>query len=150
MGAKKKVGITLLIMGFAIFGFSQYVFLSQIGITLSESNLVFEDEAVSKYDIELKFENPSLLYLSAGETDFVIIANEQVIGQGKLDSFELPIRSHSFVNGAFTTTLDSDSEDLTMKISGNTKYDYLFGSIQVPFVYYPTDEQAREFLHHKE
>ena len=148
MGAKKKVGITLLFMGFAIFGFSQYVFLSQIGITLSESNLVFEDEAVSKYDIELKFENPSLLYLSAGETDFVITANDEIIGNGKLDSFNLPLRNHSFVKGTFSTTGDSDSEDLVMKISGTTKYQILMSSIEVPFVYYPTDQQAREFLHH--
>jgi hypothetical protein len=148
MGAKKKVGITLLIMGFTIFGFSQYVFLSQIGITLSESNLVFEDETVSKYSIELKFENPSLLYLSAGETDFVITANDEIIGNGKLDSFNLPLRNHSFVKGTFSTTGDSDSEDLVMKISGTTKYQILMSSIEVPFVYYPTDEQAREFLHH--
>lgn len=148
MSAKKKVGITLLFMGFAIFGFSQYVFLSQIGITLSESNLVFEDETVSKYSIELKFENPSLLYLSAGETDFVITANDEIIGNGKLDSFNLPLRNHSFVKGTFSTTGDSDSEDLVMKISGTTKYQILMSSIEVPFVYYPTDEQAREFLHH--
>ena len=148
MGAKKKAGITLLLMGFAIFGFSQYVFLSQIGITLSESNLVFEDETVSKYSIELKFENPSLLYLSAGETDFVITANDEIIGNGKLDSFNLPLRNHSFVKGTFSTTGDSDSEDLVMKISGTTKYQILMSSIEVPFVYYPTDEQAREFLHH--
>ncbi len=148
MGAKKKAGITLLFMGFAIFGFSQYVFLSQIGITLSESNLVFEDETVSKYSIELKFENPSLLYLSAGETDFVITANDEIIGNGKLDSFNLPLRNHSFVKGTFSTTGDSDSEDLVMKISGTTKYQILMSSIEVPFVYYPTDEQAREFLHH--
>ncbi|MGY5142219.1 MAG: hypothetical protein ACW9WZ_04145 [Nitrosopumilus sp.] len=148
MGAKKKAGITLLFTGFAIFGFSQYVFLSQIGITLSESNLVFEDETVSKYSIELKFENPSLLYLSAGETDFVITANDEIIGNGKLDSFNLPLRNHSFVKGTFSTTGDSDSEDLVMKISGTTKYQILMSSIEVPFVYYPTDEQAREFLHH--
>ena len=148
MGAKKKAGITLLFMGFAIFGFSQYVFLSQIGITLSESNLVFEDETVSKYSIELKFENPSLLYLSAGETDFVITANDEIIGNGKLDSFNLPLRNHSFVKGTFSTTGDSDSEDLVMKISGTTKYQILMSTIEVPFVYYPTDEQAREFLHH--
>ncbi len=148
MSAKKKVGITLLFMGFAIFGFSQYVFLSQIGITLSESNLVFEDETVSKYSIELKFENPSLLYLSAGETDFVITANDEIIGNGKLDSFNLPLRNHSFVKGTFSTTGDSDSEDLVMKISGTTKYQILMSTIEVPFVYYPTDEQAREFLHH--
>lgn len=148
MSAKKKAGITLLFMGFAIFGFSQYVFLSQIGITLSESNLVFEDETVSKYSIELKFENPSLLYLSAGETDFVITANDEIIGNGKLDSFNLPLRNHSFVKGTFSTTGDSDSEDLVMKISGTTKYQILMSTIEVPFVYYPTDEQAREFLHH--
>ena len=88
------------------------------------------------------------LYLSAGETDFVITANDEIIGNGKLDSFNLPLRNHSFVKGTFSTTGDSDSEDLVMKISGTTKYQILMSSIEVPFVYYPTDEQAREFLHH--
>jgi len=34
-----------------------------------------------------------------------------------------------------------------VKISGVTKYDLLVTSIDVPFVYYPTEEQAREFIH---
>ena len=32
-------------------------------------------------------------------------------------------------------------------ISGVTKYDIFFTSIDVPFVYFPTEDQAREFIH---
>jgi len=41
----------------------------------------------------------------------------------------------------------SDSESTEVKISGVTKYDVFFTSIDVPFVYYPTADQAREFIH---
>ena len=29
------------------------------------------------------------------------------------------------------------------------KYDIILTTIDVPFVFYPTDEQAREFIHQK-
>jgi hypothetical protein len=37
-------------------------------------------------------------------------------------------------------------EDSTVKISGVIKYDVIFTSIDVPFVYYPSPDQAREFI----
>jgi hypothetical protein len=50
------------------------------------------------------------------------------------------------VKGTFHTDANSD-ESHSVKISGVTKYDLLVTSIDVPFVYYPTEEQAREFIH---
>ena len=34
-----------------------------------------------------------------------------------------------------------------VKISGTTKYDLVLTSLEVPFVYYPTEDQARKFIH---
>ena len=146
MGSSKKKGLIILfVLGMSIFGYSQYASASQIEVSISDSTLLNEDKDGSNYDIKLKFDNPSLLILSAGETEFFIIANDEIIGKGQLEPFTLHPLDSSFVQGTFHT--DSNDESQSVKISGITKYDVLFTSIDVPFVYHPTDEQAREFIH---
>ena len=147
MGSRKKIIVILSIITITIFGYSQYASASQIGVIISQSDLIEENETESKYNIELKFQNPSLLVLTAGETDFFVMANDEMIGKGKLEPFILPSLGSSFAKGTFTTHSDSDSETPIVKITGVTKYDILITSIDVPFVYYPTEEQAREFIH---
>lgn len=76
-----------------------------------------------------------------------MIADKKTIGKGKLQSFTLqPIKS-SIAYGTIVTDSGADSEDAIVKITGTTKYDIGFTSIDVPFVYYPTEQQAREFIH---
>lgn len=147
MGSRKKIVVILAIIMVGVFGYSQYASAAQIGVTISQSDLIEENETESKYNIELKFQNPSLLVLTAGETDFFVMANDEMIGKGKLEPFILPSLGSSFAKGTFTTHSDSDSETPIVKITGVTKYDILITSIDVPFVYYPTEEQAREFIH---
>ncbi|MBT8173159.1 MAG: hypothetical protein HKM23_02365 [Nitrosopumilus sp.] len=131
----------------SIFGYSQYASASQIGVSITSSELLSENEEGSHYNIELKFQNPSVLILTAGETQFYVISEDEIIGTGELEPFILqPLDSH-FVKGTFQTFPNSDGKTNLVKISGETKYDVLFASINVPFVYYPTEEQAREFIH---
>jgi hypothetical protein len=130
----------------SIFGYSQYASASQIGVSISQSELLNENEKGSNYNVELQFENPSLLVLTAGETEFFVISNDEIIGKGNLESFTLQPLDSSFVKGTFHTDANSD-ESHSVKISGVTTYDLLVTSIDVPFVYYPTEEQAREFIH---
>jgi hypothetical protein len=40
-----------------------------------------------------------------------------------------------------------DEQSPKVKISGVTKYDIFFTSIDVPFIYFPSEEQARGFIH---
>ena len=147
MNSSKKAGIVVLfVLGMSIFGYSQYASASQIGVSINQSELLGEDEKGSNYNVELQFDNPSLLVLTAGETEFFVISNDEIIGKGDLESFTLQPLESSFVKGTFHT--DSNSDDShSVKISGVTKYDLLVTSIDVPFVYYPTEEQAREFIH---
>jgi len=147
MKSSKKGGlIVLFVLGMSIFGYSQYASASQIGVSITQSELLNVNEKGSNYNIELLFENPSLLILTAGETEFFIIANNEMVGEGQLESFTLPLDS-SYVKGTFHTDSNVDEESQSIKISGVTKYDMFFTSIDVPFVYYPTEEQAREFIH---
>ena len=147
MKSSKKAGIVVLVLlGMSIFGYSQYASASQIGVSINQSELLNENEKGSNYNIELEFKNPSLLILTAGETEFFVISNDEIIGKGNLESFTLQPLDSSFVKGTFHTDANSD-EAHSVKISGVTKYNLLITSLDVPFVYYPTEEQAREFIH---
>lgn len=147
MNSSKKAGIVVLfVLGMSIFGYSQYASASQIGVSISQSELLNEDDKGSNYNVELQFDNPSLLIMTAGETEFFVISNDEIIGKGQLESFTLQPLDSSYVKGTFHTDVNSD-ESHSVKISGVTKYDMFITSIDVPFVYYPTEEQAREFIH---
>ncbi len=148
MKSSKKGGLVILfVLGMSIFGYSQYASASQIGVSITQSELLNENEKGSNYNVELKFENPSLLVLTAGETEFFVIANDEIIGKGQLEPFTLQPLDSSFVKGTFFTDSNDNNQSQLVKINGVTKYDVFFTSIDVPFVYYPTEEQAREFIH---
>ena len=147
MNSSKKGGIIVLfVLGISIFGYSQYASASQIGVSISQSELLNEDEKGTNYNIELQFDNPSLLILTAGQTEFFLISNDEIIGKGELESFILQPLDSSNVKGTFYTNSNNDQSD-SVRISGVIKYDIIFTTIDVPFVYYPTEEQAREFIH---
>jgi len=148
MKSSKKVGLIILfVLGMSIFGYSQYASASQIGVSVVQSELLHENEENSNYNIELRFENPSLLIMTSGETEFFVISNDEMIGKGKLEPFTLYPLDSSYVKGTFHTDSNDSEESQLVKITGTTKYDLLITSIDVPFVYYPTEEQAREFIH---
>lgn len=149
MKSSKKVVIIVIIVA-GLFGYSQYASASQIGVIIVDSTILSEDERGSTQNLKLEFNNPSLLTLVAGETEFVIYADDNRIGDGTLEAFVLPALGKSLVDGTFQTDTKNQSENNApvVKISGVTTYDILFTSIDVPFVYYPTENQAREFIHH--
>lgn len=139
--------IIIFVIGVGLFGYSQYASASQIGVTITQSHLLEKNEKGSTYGVELEFSNPSLLVLTAGKTEFFVIANDEMIGKGDLESFVLPALGSTSVNGTFLRDSNVDSQVSTVKISGVTKYNVIFTTIDVPFVFYPTEEQAREFIH---
>jgi hypothetical protein len=148
MRNSRKAVIIAFVIGMSIFGYSQYASASQIGVIITESDLIEKTEQGSAYNVQLEFENPSLLILTAGETDFFVIADGKTIGEGKLEPFTLPALGSSSVGGTFQTESNIESEEVPIvKISGITKYDVLFSTIDVPFVFYPSEDQAREFIH---
>lgn len=147
MGPKAKTIIIVFVIGLGLFAYSQYVLASQIGVTITQSSLLEENEMGTTHYVDLEFNNPSLLYLTAGKTEFFVMANEEMIGRGDLESFVLPALGSSSVSGTYMRDSNVDAQEgSTVKISGIIKYDVIFTSIDVPFVYYPTPEQAREFI----
>ena len=145
MSLKKKSTVILFFLLVGIIGYSQIQLASDISINLSENEIINESEMETNYKIELEFKNPSLLTLPAGETEFFVSYDNQIVGKGNLESFTLNPLSSSFVEGTFTTETSSN-EFQSVKISGITKYDLLVASIDVPFDYYPSEEQTRKFI----
>lgn len=149
MRTSKKASIVILFLGIGIFGYSQYVSASNIGVIVTENEFLEKNNDVSVYNVQLEFENPSLLVLNAGETDFTITVEDTKIADGVLEPFVLSSMSKATVNGVYQkeepTNIESQSP--TVKISGITKYDVFFTSLEIPFIYFPSDDQAREFIH---
>jgi len=146
MKSSKNGLIVLFVLGISIFGYSQYASVSQIEVNIIQSELLNDDEKGSNYNIELQFDNPSLLVLTAGKTEFFVINNNEMIGKGQLEPFTLQPLDSINVKGNFHTDSNND-EPKSVKITGITKYDILLATIDIPFVFYPTEEQAREFIH---
>jgi len=142
---KKKSTIILFLLLVSILGYSQYESVSKISVSISENAIMNDNKNNSNYKIELEFRNPSLLTLPAGETEFFVFYDDEMVGKGNLESFTLYPISSIYVEGTFTTDTNSD-ESKSVKISGITKYDLLVTTIEVPFDYYPTDEQTRKFI----
>jgi hypothetical protein len=144
----RKKAIIIFVIVASIFGYSQYASASQIGVIVAKSELLEQNDNESTYNLQLEFNNPSLLVLNAGKTDFVISVEDEKIGDGVLEPFVLPAISKTMVDGVFKSDRKySDGENTPLvKISGVTKYDVFFTTLDVPFVYYPTEDQAREFI----
>ncbi|MDA9235954.1 hypothetical protein N9P04_00895 [bacterium] len=143
--SKKKSIIVLFLLLASIFGYLQYQSVSEISVNISENTIINEHKGNLNYKIELEFENASLLILPVGETEFYIFYDNEIVGKGNLESFTLYPISNSHVKGTFTTDQKSD-ELKSVKISAIIKYNLLGTSIQIPFDYYPTDEQTRKFI----
>jgi len=142
---KKKSAVILFLLLIGIIGYSQIQSATQISVDLSENTIINENQNETDYEIKLKFENPSLLTLPSGQTEFFISYDDEIVGKGNLESFTLYPLSTSSVEGTFTANTSSD-ESKSVKISGVIKYDLLVTSIDVPFDYYPNEEQTRKFI----
>ena len=142
---KKRSAVILFFILIGITGYSQIQSASQITVDLSENTIINENQNETDYEIKLKFENPSLLTLPAGKTEFFVSYDDKIVGKGNLESFTLYPLSTGLVEGIFTTNTSSN-ESKSVKISGVIKYNLLVTSIDVPFDYYPNEEQTRKFI----
>ena len=126
-----------------VLGYSQYQLVSEISVSISENMII--NEGNSNYKIELKFTNPSLLTLPAGQTEFFVFYDDEIVDKGNLESFTLYPISRIYAEGNFTTDSNLD-EFKSVKISGITNYNLLVTIIKILFDYYPTEEQTRKFI----
>lgn len=136
-----KIGLVALAAGLVGAGCWQYAMATQLEVSVSGA-----EKAGSAYGLQLKLDNPSLLYLSAGPTEFVVLADGRPVGSGTLSPFVLPGLDSVLVDGTFRADGGGAQGSSEIKISGTTEYDLLLTTVEVPFVLYPTSEQASEFI----
>lgn len=131
----------VLALGLAGVGYWQYAMATQLSVSVAGT-----EKRDSDYGLQLRLENPSLLYLSAGKTEFVVLADGRPVGSGTLSPFVLPGLESTVVDGTFRADGDAEAAGSEIKISGTTRYDLMFTSVEVPFVLYPTADQASAFI----
>ncbi|MDE1842183.1 MAG: hypothetical protein KGH95_00875 [Thaumarchaeota archaeon] len=136
-----------------IFAYSQYLSATHLSISILESKVVQRNDNNSLYNMTLQFQNPSLLPINVGQTDFVISINDENLGTGTLQPLVIPSMGKISSSAPFTadnTVLNKyNNNDVIpkVKLSGTSKYGISIISVNVPFTYYPTEQEAREFIH---
>lgn len=148
--------IAIIIIGImGAFIFSQYITATQLNVSMKNTEIVERTDAGTLYQIELEFENPSFMILNVGKTDFLISAEDENLGAGILDPTMIPAMGKTMIETPFladNAILDKyEKSDATpsLKLAGISRYNLLFTSLNIPFTYYPTQEEAREFIHGK-
>ena len=154
MKSKSKVSIIMIsiIAVLAILGYLQYASATQLHVSMKSSEMVERTDKGTLYSINLEFENPSFMILNVGKTDFVISAGGENLGAGILEPTIIPVKGKSIVETPFladNTVLDKyeQNENSSLRLDGTTTYNLLFTTLKIPFTYYPTQEEAREFIH---
>jgi LEA14-like dessication related protein len=136
-----------------IFAYSQYLSATHLSISILQSKVVHRNDNNSLYNMTLQFQNPSLLPINVGQTDFVISINDENLGTGTLQPLVIPSMGKTSSLAPFTadnTVLDKYNKNDVIpkvKLSGTSKYGLSIISVNVPFTYYPTEQEAREFIH---
>lgn len=153
MEKRAKIALCLIVVAVGIFGYVQYLSASHLHVAIVQSKVVQKTDQGTLYNLKLEFNNPSLLILNVGQTDFDVWANGENLGNGVLQPSVIPAMGKTVTQTPFladNTVLnkyDQGNSIPSLKLTGTSKYDFLFTSVKIPFTYYPTQQEAREFIH---
>lgn len=155
MKRKSKVAIIIIsvIAVLAIFAYLQYASATQLHVSMKSSDVVERTNEGTLYRINLEFENPTFMILNVGRTDFIISVEGENLGAGILEPTIIPANGKSIVETPFLAdnkVLDKyqqNENSPSLKLDGIITYNLLFTAIKIPFTYYPTQEESREFIH---
>jgi len=154
MQKNSKIVMIIAIVGaIGAFGYFQYVSVTHLHVAIINSKIVERTNDGTLYNMQLEFKNPSLMILNVGKTDFVISVEDQDLGSGILEPSIIPAMGKTvektpfLAENAILDKYNKNDNTPSVKLTGTTKYDFLFASINIPFTYYPTQKEAREFIH---
>jgi len=153
MERRSKIAIVCIVAAVGIFGFVQYLSVSHLHVSIVQSKIMERTNQGTLYNLQLQFNNPSLLILNVGKTDFLVLANGENLGTGILQPSTIPALGKTVSQTPFladNTVLDkyNDNNNIpSLKLTGTSKYDLIFTSVDIPFTYYPTQQEARDFIH---
>ena len=148
----KIIIISIIVAAVGTFGYIQYLSVSQLHVSIIQSKIVDRTNQGTLYNLQLQFNNPSLLFLNVGKTSFVVSANGEDLGSGVLQPSLIPAMGKTVAQTPFladTTVLDkyNNTNDVpNLKLTGTSQYKILFTTVSIPFTYYPTQDEARAFI----
>ncbi len=154
MRRKSKIVIIIAVV-IGAFIFFQYAAVLQLHVSMKNTEIVERTDVGTLYQIQLEFENPSLMILNVGKTDFLISAEGENLGAGILDPTIVPamdkivVQTPFLADNAILDKYEKSENTPSLKLVGISRYNLLFTSLNIPFTYYPTQEEAREFIHGK-
>lgn len=155
MKRKSKVSIIIIsiIAVLAIFGYLQYAAATQLHVSMKSSKIIERTDDGTLYTINLEFENSSFMILNVGRTDFIISVEGENLGAGILEPTIIPANGKSIVETPFLADnkildkYEQKENSPSLRLDGSIAYNLLFTTLKIPFTYYPTPEEAREFIH---
>ena len=148
----KIIVISVIVAAFGVFGYIQYLSVSDIHVSIIQSKVVQKTDQGTLYNLQLQFSNPSLLILNVGKTNFVVSANGEDLGTGVLQPSVIPAMGKTVSQTPFladNSVLDkynNDNSVPSLKLTGTSEYNVLFTTVSIPFTYYPTQDEARAFI----
>lgn len=155
MKRKSKVSIIIIsiITVLAIFSYLQYTAATQLHVSMKSSKIIERTDDGTLYTINLEFENSSFMILNVGRTDFIISVEGENLGAGILEPTIIPANGKSIVETPFLADnkildkYEQKENSPSLRVDGSIAYNLLFTTLKIPFTYYPTQEEAREFIH---
>jgi len=148
----KIIVISIIVAAVGLFGFSQYLSVSQLHVSIIQSKVVDRTNQGTLYNLQLQFNNPSLLFLTVGRTSFAVSANGENLGNGVLQPSIIPAMGKTIAQTPFladTAVLDkyNNTDNVpSLKLTGTSQYDVLFTTVSIPFTYYPTQDESKAFI----
>ena len=136
--------------GFAYF---QYATATHLHVSMKNSEIAERNDAGTLYHLQIQFDNSSPMILNVGKTDFLISVEGENLGAGILEPTIISAVGKTIVETPFladNVILDKyqkRNDTPSLKLNGITRYNLFFTSLDIPFTYYPTQEEAREFIH---
>ena len=155
MKRRSKISIIIIsiIAVLAIFGYLQYAAATQLHVSMKSSKIIERTDDGTLYTINLEFENSSFMILNVGRTDFIISVEGENLGAGILEPTIIPANGKSIVETPFLADnkildkYEQKENSPSLRLDGSIAYNLLFTTLKIPFTYYPTQEEAREFIH---
>ncbi|HKU32707.1 MAG TPA: hypothetical protein VJR22_02525 [Candidatus Nitrosotalea sp.] len=148
----KIVVISIIVAAVGIFGYVQYLSVSDLHVSIVQSTVVQKTDQGTLYNLQLQFNNPSLLILNVGKTNFMVSANGENLGTGVLPPSVIPAMGKAvsqtpfLADNSVLNKYNKNDNVPSLKLTGTSQYNILFTTVSVPFTYYPTQDEARAFI----
>lgn len=151
--SKVIIIVVCIVATMGIFGYSEYLSATNLNISILGSKIIQRNGNNLLYIMTLQFKNPSLLPINVGQTEFGISLNNESFGTGTLQPLVVPPMGKITTQAPFMADnvilgkYDKSDNVPSVKLTGTSKYGISIISVDVPFTYYPKEQEAREFIH---